>query len=121
MRQLLFLAGMLYTFNVFADFVHPMDFDGSQAQKDEVIEYIRAHVQADYCNDDLNMCQPSVLRMMEKENLDAFKKLTKVADRNIIDGIIDSYCNSGLDMCNYSTILMMYKENFKASRETLEW
>lgn len=40
----------------FAKFIHPLDFDGSEAQKAEVIKYIKDRVHKDYCEGQLNMC-----------------------------------------------------------------
>ena len=67
------------------------------------------------------MCNNTTLRMMEKENLRAFKELTQAQDRSILNRVINDYCNSGVDMCNYTTLNMMYKENLKASQENLSW
>ncbi|MCX8582583.1 MULTISPECIES: hypothetical protein [unclassified Gilliamella] len=114
------LLSILFSTAAQAKFIHPMDFDGSDAQKQEVIEYIKDNVKKDYC-EQIDMCQPSNLRMMEQENLDAFKKATKATNRKIMDQVIKDYCNSGIDMCSYSTILMMYEENNKADKEELSW
>ena len=67
------------------------------------------------------MCQPTTLRMMEKQNLTAFKKLTKVSDRTVLDRVIKDYCQGTLDMCTYTTLEMMYKQNAKATRQELSW
>ena len=104
-----------------ARFIHPMDFDNSQLQSDQVIAYIKARVRHDYCNSGLDMCQNVILNMMEEKNLKAFKEATKATNRNIMDRVIKDYCNSGLDMCNYTTILMMYKKNVQAGGKSLSW
>jgi len=104
-----------------AGFIHPMDFDGSEAQKQQVIQYIKERVKHDYCESQLDMCQPSMLRMMEDQNLSSFKKATQANDRKIMDLVINDYCNSGIDMCNYDNLLMMYNENLKASKKELSW
>ena len=114
------LAAVLFSVDASAaDFIHPMDFDGSEAQKKKVIQIIKARVRKDYCGD-LDMCQPTTLRMMEKANLDAFKKAAKAENRQIMDRVISDYCGD-LDMCSYSTIQMMYEANLEASRKELEW
>ena len=117
------LYGILFTlsFQVSADFIHPMDFDESEQQKAKVIEIIKARVNAEYCEGYLDMCQPTLLRMMEHEELNSFKRATKANNRVIMDQVIDEYCNSFLDMCSYSMILMMYLEYLSASKKTLEW
>lgn len=120
MRNILFCLIVLLPFNALAaDFIHPMDFDGSDAQKKKVIQIIKARVKKDYC-DTVDMCQPSTLRMMEQQNLNAFKEATRATNREIMDRVIKDYCYT-IDMCSYTTILMMYKENLKASRQHLEW
>ncbi|MGE4775223.1 hypothetical protein [Yersinia enterocolitica] len=121
MRKTIAASLFLMTFSVNANFIHPMDFDGSEAQKNEVIEYIKSTVKSDYCNDTLDMCQDTMLRMMEGENLNAFKLATKATNRKIMDRVIKDYCNSGLNMCNYVMINMMYEENLKASNKSLAW
>ena len=67
------------------------------------------------------MCQNTILRMMEQQNLDAFKKGTQAKNRAVMDRAIKDYCNSGLDMCNYTTIMMMYDENVAAGAKELDW
>jgi hypothetical protein len=96
-----------------------MDFD-EITQKDRIIQIIKDRTRDDYCNK-LNMCQETILRMMERENLEAFKRATKAQNRKIMNQVIKDYCRSGLDMCNYATIWMMYEENLNASQESLSW
>lgn len=121
MRKLILTCFCFFPVVAFAKFINPMEFDGSEAQKKEVIEYIKARVHKDYCEGKLDMCQDTTLRMMERENLDAFKQASQAQDKKIMDKVIKDYCRSGLDMCNYSTINMMYNENLKASKDKLEW
>lgn len=121
MRKLLLIAFCVFPVVSFAKFVNPLKFDGSEAQKNEVIQYIKDQVHKDYCEGQLDMCQETTLRMMERENLDAFKQATQAKDKKVMDQVIKDYCHSGLDMCNYVTINMMYNENAKASQEKLEW
>ena len=104
-----------------AGFIHPMDFDGTEAQKKEVIAYIKDRVKHDYCDGQLDMCQPTTLRMMEQQNLADFKQATQDKNRDIMDRVILDYCDGGIDMCNYNTLWMMYQENLKASSEELSW
>lgn len=104
-----------------ADFVHPMDFKNTEAEKTKVVDFIKAQVRKDYCDSGLDMCDNITLRSMESENLSAFKKATQATNRSIMDKVINDYCESGIDMCNYSTIYMMYVENEKAGSAELEW
>lgn len=122
MKKLVSAFLLLVSFSVSAaEFVHPLEFDGSEAQKQQVIEFIKQRVKHDYCNSGVDMCQPATLRMMEQENLKAFKEATQATKPAIMERVIKDYCHSGVDMCNYSTILMMYNENAKASEQKLEW
>ena len=59
-----------------------------------------------------SMCTNSLLRMMEEEELNSFKKLTKAKEEVILNNVIQTYCmNSMLEgMCMYATILVMYEE-----------
>lgn len=102
-----------------ATFINPMDFDGSESQKNQVIEFITASVKKDYC-EKVDMCQESTLRMMEKQNLDSFKLATKATDRKIMNSVVRDYCKK-IDMCNYSTLWIMYKQNYEASNKKLSW
>lgn len=102
-----------------AGFINPIEFDGSEAQKNEVIEYIKMRVKWNYC-ERIDMCQATTLRMMEKENLAAFKRMTSAKSPEIMDRVIRDYCQQ-IDMCDYSTLEMMYNENERASTETLGW
>ena len=100
-----------------ADFVHPLDFKGTKAEKQKVIAYIVKNVKATYSK--IGMDDPATLRMMEKEELDSFKKLCTANNRKLLDKVIATYCNIG--MCDYNTILMMYTERVNASKKSLEW
>lgn len=122
MARCLFILLLIASFDASAaNFIHPMDFNGSEVEKANAIDYIKARVRKDYCESGLDMCQNTTLRMMEIENLNAFKELTKATDRHVMDRVIKDYCYSGLDMCNYATILMMYKENVNAGKKSLSW
>lgn len=121
MKILFTLLILLFSASSFAGFIHPMDFTGSDAQKQEVISYIKQRVKKEYCEGSLDLCQETMLRMMEQENLDAFKKATQANNRVIMDRVIKDYCQGGVDLCNYTTILMMYQENLKASQKQLQW
>ena len=100
-----------------ADFIHPLDFRGTEAEKIAVISFIQENVKETYTK--IGMGDASTLRMMEKEELNSFKQLTQIKNRNLLDSVIKKYCDIG--MCNYNTILMMYNEQCKASKEKLKW
>ncbi len=119
MKKLFLAIGiMLLTSNLFAQsFVSPIGFTSTEINKNKVISFIKKQVKDDYSA--IGMDDPSTLRMMEQENLKAFKELTKVTNIPLVKNVIKTYCEIG--MCNYSTILMMYNEQNKASKKTLEW
>ena len=121
MKKLLTIFLVLFSIALQAQakFINPLDFDGSDVQKNEVITYIQDRVKKDYCKS-VDMCQETMLRMMETENLEAFKRLTKATNRKILDRAIHDYCGS-VDMCTYQMIEMMYNENLKKSTEKLAW
>lgn len=119
MKKLIIAFLSMVSFSVSAKFIHPLDFDGSDAQKKEVIAYVQARVKQDYCQT-VDMCQESMLRMMEKQNLNAFKKLTQATNRPVLDRAIHDYCGT-VDMCTYQMIDMMYNQNLKAAQQQLTW
>jgi len=98
-------------------FVSPINFKSNEPNKQKVISFIQKQVKTDFTA--IGMGDPSTLRMMEKENLNAFKELTGVTNTTLLKSVIKTYCDIG--MCNYTTILMMFNEQNKASKETLDW
>ena len=111
----------LFTANATAaTFVHPLDFDNSTSQRQQVVDYIKSIVHDEYCKK-LDMCTPSTLMMMERNNLKAFKQLTTAKNRKLLDRMIRDYCHSSLRICSYTTIKMMYAHNLSASKQKLEW
>lgn len=108
---------MLPALSYSQSYVSPVGFTSSDYNRNKVIEYIRYDVKKTYSAIGLN--DPSTLRMMEKENLDAFKELLNAKDKSLLKSVEKQYCDIGL--CSYSTILMMYNEQLKASNEKLEW
>lgn len=98
-------------------FVDPSKFKGSENEKGAVISFIQLNVEKTYSA--IGMGDPATLRMMEKEELNSFKALTKAENLPLLSNVINQYC--GIGMCNYSTILMMYNEQLKASQQKLDW
>ncbi len=99
------------------EFINPLSFTGTEAEKQAVIEYIQKNVKETYTA--IGMGDPSTLRMMENEELKAFKELTKVKNKALLANVIATYCNIG--MCSYSTFLMIYNEQLNASQQSLNW
>lgn len=117
-KIILSLGILLFASNLFAQsFINPIGFITNEVNKQKVVAFIKKQVKDDYSA--IGMDDPSTLRMMEQENLKAFKKLTKASNTSLLKDVIKTYCEIG--MCNYSTILMMYNEQNKASNETLKW
>lgn len=100
-----------------SDFLHPMDFKGSETEKQQVIEYIKKTVKKKYTS--IGMGDPSTLRMMEREELNSFKKLTIAKNRKLLDAVIKQFCKIG--MCDYSTISMMYDDQLESFNKKLTW
>ncbi len=118
MKKILIIALSVFTLSLSAEeFISPINFQPTAENKQKVIDYIKKQVYDDYS--EIGMGDPTTLRMMEKENLDAFKELTSATDTKLLKQIIKTYCEIG--MCNYSTFLMMYNEESKAKKEKLKW
>ena len=119
MRKLLLgLSVIFLSSNLFAQsYVSPINFVDTEANKQAVIAFINKQVKDDYSA--IGMDDASTLRMMEEENLRAFKELTKASNISLLKEVTKTYCDIG--MCNYSTILMMYDDQEKASKESLKW
>ena len=98
-------------------FVNPITYNESETSKKNVINYIKSNVKKQYSQ--INMSDPLTLRMMEDENLKAFKRLIHAGNKPLLQKVINQYC--AINMCNYVTIKMMYEEQFKASKKTLKW
>ena len=117
MKKLLLILLCLPIIGFGQTFISPINYSNTETNQKRVIAYIQKDVKSTYSA--IGMGDPSTLRMMEKENLSAFKELIKVTNVSLLKNVIKTYCEIG--MCNYSTILMMYKEQNKANNETLEW
>ena len=102
-------------------FVYPPDFVDTPVNREKVIKYIEMIVKEQYCGNSMlkGMCNPSNLRMMEKENLNSFRYLTKATNIPALQQAISNYCN--INLCDYNTIKMMYDEYNQASGEKLYW
>lgn len=100
-----------------ASFVNPNNFSGSQKEKDAVVAWIKQNIKEEYSA--IVMDDPMTLRMMEKEDLDAFKALTQVDNKGLLKRVINDYRAAGMD--TYNVIWMMYQEQKKASNSSLSW
>ena len=126
MKTLLILFVLFFSSFVFGkNLIDPLSFSGSQSEKNAVISFIERDVKKTYCENELleSMCTNSILRMMEEEELQSFKKLIYAKNKNILNKVINSYCNNSLleSMCSYTIILMMYEEEVTAAGKKLDW
>ena len=126
MKIILSLFVLFCSSNIFGkDIIDPLSFSGSQSEKNAIISFIEKDVKKTYCENELleSMCTNSILRMMEEEELQSFKKLIYAKNKNILNKVINSYCNNSLleSMCTYTIILMMYEEEVTAAGKKLDW
>ena len=126
MKILLIFFVLFCSSNIFGkDIIDPLSFSGSQSEKNAVISFIERDVKKTYCENELleSMCTNSILRMMEEEELQSFKKLIYAKNKNILNKVINTYCNNSLleSMCTYTIILMMYEEEVTAAGKKLDW
>jgi hypothetical protein len=115
--SLLFLCLLLTVPALAANFVNPIGFNPTSENKKAVIEYIKQNVKQE-CSK-VGMDSESTLRMMEEQNLEAFKQLLSAQDNNVLARVINQCC--GIGMCNYATIHMMYEQEMKAKKKSLKW
>lgn len=115
----LFIFLLFPSFMFSQSYISPIGFEMNDYNKNRVIAFIKSDVKKTYS--EIGVDDPSTLRMMEKENLNAFKELLRLRFKNInlLKQVESTYCDIG--MCNYTTILMMYKEQIIAASEELEW
>lgn len=100
-----------------ADFIHPLEFNGSKDQKNAVVSFIEESVKNSCASIGVN--DPATHRMMEKQNLNAFKSLTQAKDRALLDMVIQQCKDIGI--IDYNTINMMYNQQEQASKDKLSW
>lgn len=100
-----------------ASFVDPGAFKGSASEKEQVVAWIKYNIKEEYSA--IGMDDAMTLRMMETEDLNAFKELTQVDDKELLKRVIKDYTSIGMD--TYNVIWMMYQEQKKASNKTLSW
>jgi len=117
-RLLLFLLCLVLAVPAFAaNFVNPIGFQPTSENKKAVVEYIQQNVKQE-CSK-VGMDSESTLRMMEEQNLEAFKKLLSAQDNDVLRRVINQCC--GVGMCNYATIHMMYEQEMAAKGKSLKW
>lgn len=118
MKHTFFLALLALATTTFGQtFVSPIGFVNNETNRARVVRFIEHQVKTDYTA--IGMNDPMTLRMMEDENMKAFKQLIRATNTSLLKQVIDTYC--GIGMCNYSTIWMMYQEQNKAAGSSLKW
>ena len=118
LSALLFLAAAVQAAP--STYVDPLSFDGSDAQKAAVLSHIEKIVHKEYC-EGLGQCSPTTLRVMEEEELRAFKALaSRDIDRKLFGIVYKDFCVAIGD-CAYSTLAMMYRMEQRASEKKLQW
>lgn len=97
--------------------IHPHSFKGSDIEKKQLIKQIQQAAKAKSVL--IGMNDPTTLRMMEKEELNAFKSLLKNSNKQLLDISIEQACGAG--MCDYSSINMLYQQHVQSNSSELEW
>lgn len=123
-KTLFTLIFMLLSYSVeAAEFINPLNFKNTIESRQKVINYIKAKTYYDYCVADNFLCNNATLRMMEEEDLKAFKNLigTEKKYSGMLNKIIYDYCVVDNFLCTYSTIDMMLEEEIQASKKELVW
>lgn len=113
MRTIIFIIFAVSTL-AFAQpiaFVHPLDFDGSDEQKEKVLAYIQDDILQHHCGPNDDSCHTSVIAIEREENFKAFLELTAVSNQEYLDKLIEEYCHSEFFNCTYENILKAYEEN----------
>ena len=109
MKRLLciFLLSLIAPITYADSLPHPLDFKGTEKEKNYVASFIKGYVEETYSK--IGMGDPTTLRNIEKEEMISFEELTKVNNRKLLDDVIKENCKIP-GMCTYSAILIMYNE-----------
>jgi hypothetical protein len=117
MMKKIFIFLLMSSLAFSASLVNPNNFKGTQKEKNAVVAWIKQNIKEEYSA--IGMDNPSTLRMMETEDLNAFKNLTQVKDKALLEEVIKTYSSIGMD--SYNTFWMMYQEEEKAKSSSLNW
>lgn len=99
------------------EFVSPVGFIDTQANRQKVMEYIKVQVREDASAKGEN--DPQKIRYYERENLKAFKRLMKVKNTALLEKIIKECCE--IKQCSYLIFFLMYQDEDRSYPETIEW
>lgn len=104
-KLLLFII-FSFSLNSFAQtFVSPINYVNNELNNKKVVLFIKERVKINVFANGIR--DQSKIRKIERENLKAFKKLTKVNNTALLDSIIKDRSESWY--YNYSEILALYK------------
>jgi len=94
-------------------FVDPLSYEASKIAEESVIKYSKKYTQEQYAK--LEIYDAETLKMIAKDNINAFKNLIQVSDKKLLQKVIDKYC--AIDMCSYEDLNNMYKEELEKSKQ----
>ncbi|UIJ37104.1 hypothetical protein LWC08_10205 [Desulfobaculum bizertense] len=100
-----------------ANFINPIGFTPNKENKAAVVEFVQQNTRQSAAV--VGIDSESTLRMMEQQNLNAFKKLVSAQDKATLKRVIKNCHQIGIN--DYSTIYMMYEQEIKAKSKSLQW
>ena len=119
MKKILLLLFFLFPSVSFGDsLISPIGFQDTDENRKKVLSFIVKNVKDELSA--IGMDDPTNLRIFEKQELHAFKRLTKAKDTKLLRKVIIESC-SIFGMCNYDTILTLYMQDMKAANSKLKW
>jgi len=101
---LTFLLTFSFTFSV--SFINPINFNNNRAGQKKVNDWVKTRTKEQM--DVIGAGSPAYVKMMVRENLNAFKELLRVKDKALLAKIIKENRAVGAD--DYSSILLMYNQ-----------
>lgn len=99
------------------EFINPMDFNGTDKEKEYIIEFIRENTKKSL--DLIGMDSDILKREMEQQQLNSFKELTKAKDRVVMENCIKNLKMIG--NYDYSLLKASYDQETSAKNKELKW
>lgn len=99
------------------NFINPMNFNGTDKEKDEVIEFIKVSTKKSL--ELIGMDSDTLKREMEQQQLNSFKELTKATDKEVMEK-----CIKNLEMIgtlDYTLLKGTYDQEISAKNKELKW
>lgn len=99
------------------NFINPMNFNGTDKEKEEVIEFIKMSTKKSL--ELIGMDSDTLKREMEQQQLDSFKELTKATDKEVMEK-----CIKNLEMIgtlDYTLLKGTYDQEISAKNKELKW